>query len=112
MQTTSKLAALIAALALCAIAARAAEPADNWAKNCAACHGKDGAGHTKTGRMVKVKDMTDAQYQKTFTDEQAANQIKNGFKDATGKEKMKAFGDALSDAEIKALVGYVRSLQK
>ena len=108
MKTTSRFAALIAAL----VAARAAEPADNWVKNCAACHGKDGAGHTKAGRMKQVKDMTDPQYQKSFTDQQAASQIKNGFKDAAGKERMKAFSDALSDAEIQALVGYVRALRK
>ena len=112
MKMTSKLAALIAALALCAVAARAAEPAENWAKNCASCHGKDGAGHTKAGRMKQVKDMTDPAYQKGFTDEQAAKQIKEGFKDSAGKEKMKAFADVLSDDEVKALVGYVRSLQK
>jgi mono/diheme cytochrome c family protein len=56
--------------------------------------------------------MTNPAYQKTFTDEQAANQIKNGLKDASGKERMRAFGDKLSDDDIKVLVSYVRSLQK
>ena len=91
---------------------RAADVAQNWAKNCAACHGKDGAGHTKAGRMAGVKDMTDAQYQKTFSDEKAADQIRDGLKSPAGKEKMKAFGDVFSPAEIKDLVAYVRSLQK
>ena len=94
-----------------ATSAFSAEAKDNWTKNCAACHGPDGAGHTKAGRMAQVKNMTDPKYQATFTDEQAAKQIKEGFKDSTGKERMKAFGDTLSDDEIKALVGYVRSLQ-
>lgn len=92
--------------------ARATGAAENWKANCAACHGADGAGHTKAGRMAGVKDMTDAAYQKTFTDEQAMAQIKNGFKDAKGKQKMKAFGDKLNDEEIKALVAYVRGLSK
>jgi len=104
-------ACIAAALLLGASSALSAEAKDNWAKNCAACHGPDGAGHTKAGRMAQVKNMTDPKYQATFTDEQAAAQIKGGLKDATGKEKMKAFGDALSDAEIKALVDYVRSFQ-
>ena len=92
--------------------ARSADIPDAWSKNCASCHGPDGTGHTKAGRMAQVKDMTSADYQKTFTDDQAAKQIKEGFKDASGKERMKAFADKLSDDEVKALVAYVRSLTK
>lgn len=92
--------------------ARSAEIPENWSKNCASCHGPDGAGHTKAGRMAQVKDMTRADYQKTFTDEQAIKQIKEGYKDSSGKERMKAFADKLSDDEVKALVAYVRSLSK
>ena len=56
---------------------------------CHVCHGPDGAGHTKAGRMKGVKDLTDPKYQAGFTDEQAAARIKDGLKDAdTGKEKM------------------------
>jgi cytochrome c553 len=103
---------LAAVLTVGVTAAKSADIPDNWAKDCAACHGSDGAGHTKAGRMAQVKDMTNPAYQKTFTDEQAANQIKNGLKDASGKERMRAFGDKLSDDDIKVLVSYVRSLQK
>jgi cytochrome c553 len=110
MKTSPLLAA--AAFAALAAAAAAADAPANWTANCAACHGADGAGHTKAGRIARVKNMTDAAYQATFTDEQAANQIKNGFKDPTGKERMKAFGDTLAPDEINALVAYVRSLKK
>jgi cytochrome c553 len=103
---------VVAALAICCTAARSADVPATWTKNCASCHGSDGAGHTKAGRMAQVKDMTNAEFQKSFTDEQAAKQIKDGLKDSSGKEKMKAFGDKLSDDDIKALVSYVRSLQK
>jgi mono/diheme cytochrome c family protein len=92
--------------------ARSAGIPDTWSKNCASCHGPDGTGHTKAGRMAQVKDMTSADYQKTFTDDQATKQIKEGFKDASGKERMKAFADKLSDDEVKVLVAYVRSLSK
>ena len=111
MKSIRQFAAGAAFLALAAAAAHAAEASDNWTKNCAACHGPDGAGHTKAGRMAQVKNMTDAAYQKTFTDDQAAKQIKEGLTDATGKEKMKAFGDKFSDDEIKALVARVRSFK-
>ena len=103
---------IIAVLVAGGAVARAADAKDLWAKNCAACHGNDGAGHTKAGRMAQVKDMTDAKYQESFTDEQAAKQIKEGLKDASGKEKMKAFAEKLSDAEVTSLVGYVRAFKK
>ncbi len=112
MKSITKYAGLLSALVLCASVARAAESAELWTKNCASCHGKDGAGHTKAGHMKHVKDMTSAEYQKSFTDDQAAARIKEGYKGDNGEEKMKAFGSVLSDAEVKSLVGYVRSLQK
>ncbi len=111
MKTIPTSLSLVTVLLVGATAALADAP-DNWAKNCAACHGSDGGGHTKAGRMAQVKDMTKPDYQKGFTDEQAAKQIKEGLKDPSGKEKMRAFGDKFSDDDIKALVGYVRSLQK
>ncbi len=104
--------AATAAVLLFSAALAHADPSANWTQNCAACHGADGAGHTKAGRMAQVKNFTDAAYQKTFTDDQASQQIKNGLKDPTGKEKMKAFGDKFSDADIKGLVDYVRAFQK
>jgi len=36
----------------------------------------------------------------------------DGFKDASGKDKMKPFSGKLSDDEIKALVAYIRTLAK
>jgi len=91
--------------------ARAADVQENWNKNCASCHGKDGKGETKAGKKAEVKSLTDAKYQETFTDEQMYKQIKEGYKDKTGKEKMKPFVDKLSDDEIKALVKFVRALK-
>ncbi len=102
----------VALASLAALPLRAADAGESWAKNCASCHGKDGAGHTKAGKMLGAKDLTDAAYQKSFTDDQAFDAIKNGFKDASGKDKMKPFAAKLSDDEIKALVAYVRGLQK
>ena len=111
MSTISKFGALLL-LAGLGVATSRADLAENWTKNCASCHGKDGKGQTKAGRKADVKDLTDATYQASFTDEQMFKQIKEGLKDKNGKEKMKAFGDKFSDEEIKALVAFVRGLKK
>jgi mono/diheme cytochrome c family protein len=83
-------------------AAFAADGAALWAQNCASCHGKDGSGNTTMGKKLGVKDYSKSQ---SFSDAEAANVIKNG------KGKMKAYKQ-LSDADVKALVAYVRSLKK
>jgi len=82
----------------------------NWDKDCAMCHGKDGKGQTTIGRKLQIKDFTDPKAQASFTDADAAKAIKEGItKD--GQLKMKAFGDKLSDDEIKALIAHVRSFK-
>jgi cytochrome c6 len=103
---------LIAVVLAAAAVASAAETTENWSKNCASCHGKDGAGHTKAGRKLDVKDLTSAEIQKGFTDDEAFTSVKQGEKGKDGSEKMKPFADKLSDDEIKALVAYVRTLAK
>ena len=79
-----------------------ADGAALWAQNCVSCHGKDGSGNTTMGKKLGLKDYTKSQ---SFSDAEAANVIKNG------KGKMKAYKQ-LSDADVKALVAYVRSLKK
>ena len=103
---------LAATLALCAWSCPAADLQENWDKNCASCHGKDGKGETKAGKKADVKDLTDSKYQGSFSDEQMFKQIKEGMKDKNGKERMKPFGDKLTDEEIKALVAHVRAFKK
>ena len=107
-----RIACIAACLAIGAASLGAADVKENWEKQCASCHGKDGKGETKAGRKADVKNLTDATYQASFTDEQMFKQIKEGLKDKNGKEKMKAFGGTLSDDEIKALVAFVRGLKK
>ena len=105
--------ALISALFVATSAVvMAADVKENWEKNCASCHGKDGKGETKAGKKADVKDLTDGKYQESFTDEQVIKQIQEGMKDKNGKEKMKPFVDKLSADEIKALVAYVRAFKK
>jgi mono/diheme cytochrome c family protein len=90
----------------------AADVTENWTKNCASCHGKDGKGQTKAGKMAETKDLTDAAYQASFDDQKMQQQIKEGLKDKTGKERMKPFAGKLTDEEIKALGVYVRAFKK
>ncbi len=105
---------LVLFVAVCALgwtSANAADVKENWAKNCAKCHGEDGAGKTKMGEKLKVRDFADAKVQASLKDEKMAKAIKEGVKDGD-TTKMKAFGDVLSDDEIKALVAYVHTLKK
>lgn len=95
-----------------AISARAADAKELWTKNCAKCHGEDGKGKTKMGEKLGVKDYTDGKVQAELKDPEMAKAIKEGVKEKDGdKMKMKGFAD-LSDDEVKALVGYVRSFKK
>jgi mono/diheme cytochrome c family protein len=99
------------ALLIAGVSVRAADAKETWAKECAKCHGQDGAGKTKMGAKLGVKDYTDAKVQASFTDDQLAKAIKDGIKDGD-VTKMKAYGDMLSDAEIKGLVAYIRAFKK
>jgi mono/diheme cytochrome c family protein len=105
------LAAVIAASLVPSLSVvRAASVAENWTKHCASCHGKDGKADTKAGKKAGAKDLTDPKVQAEFDDAKGFSAIKDGVKDGS-KVKMKpAVG--LSDAEIKALVTYVRGLKK
>ena len=84
-------------------AAFGADASALWTQQCASCHGKDGSGNTMMGKKLGLKDYTKEQ---GFSDAEAGNVIRNG------KGKMKGYKDKLSDADVKALVAYVRSLKK
>lgn len=91
--------------------AAAADASANWNQHCAACHGKDGSGNTAMGKKLSVKDYRDPKVQAAFSDAEAERAIKEGVKTG-GKETMKPFGAKLSDADIKALVTYIRAFKK
>ena len=101
----------VALLIAGAVSVRAADAKENWEKNCTKCHGPDGKGKTKMGEKLGIKDYSDAKVQDAMKDADMAKAIKEGVKDGE-KTKMKAFGDTLSDDEIKALVKYVRDFKK
>jgi mono/diheme cytochrome c family protein len=78
--------------------------ADTYKAKCASCHGADGTAATPMGKAMKVvsfKDPTmvkasDAQFIASTTD---------------GKGKMPAYKGKLTDAQIKDLVSYIRTLK-
>jgi len=88
----------------------AAPASEIWTNQCAKCHGADGAGKTKVGQKLKLKDYSDAKVQADLKDEDITKAIKNGVTES-GKERMKAFSD-ISDADVTALVGYIRTFKK
>jgi cytochrome c553 len=78
-----------------------------WRASCASCHGRDGKGETRAGRRAGVKDLVDATYQESFSDEEAFKAVKFGMV-KNGTELMKPFKDELTDVEIHALIVHLR----
>ena len=79
--------------------------ADTYKSKCAMCHGADGLGETPAGKMMKTPSFKSPEAVKT-TDSEMIEVTKNG------KAKMAAFKDKLTDAQIKDVVAYIRTLQK
>ena len=96
----------VTALFVAAGIASAADNTELWNKECASCHSKDGTGNTVMGKKSGCEDYTDAKVQAKFTDAEGLAAIKDG------KGKMKSFKDKLTDEEIKALLGTIRSFKK
>ena len=97
-----------AGLLVSSLAFRAAVPADSgetvFKSNCVMCHGADGKGFA----ALKTPDFTSPKWQASITDKQMRTVIKEGKKGTA----MAALGDKLSDEQITAVIGYVRSLKK
>jgi len=101
----------LAITATALLSASAGDAKEMYDKGCAKCHGKEGKGDTKMGQKSGCKDYSDAKVQAEMKDEDAIKAIKEGVKDKDGKVLMKPAED-LSDADIKALVAYMRTFKK
>ena len=77
-----------------------------YARRCAICHAKDGAG-LPNWRAKGQPSLTNADWQKSHTDSQISETIKSG----KGKY-MPSFKQKLSDEEVGALVAYIRHFSK
>src|SRR4029077_16355269 len=76
---------------------------------CASCHGEDGRGSWRaTLFLIRPGDLAGAARIAGHTDQYLADIIKNGGA-PIGRPGMPAFGGALSDDDIRALVAYLRT---
>lgn len=86
--------------------ARAAETKPDVAlifkSKCAMCHAPDGKGFS----AIHTPDYTDPKWQASVKDKEIAETIRDGKKDTA----MKPFKGILKEAEIQAMVAYIRSL--
>ena len=104
-----KIIVLVTAFAFAAVlSAKAADGKQVYADQCAKCHGEDGKGKTKMGEKVGCKDYS----VEAIKDEAAFKSVKEGMKDKDGKTQMKAFGESLSDADIKAVIAHMKTFKK
>ena len=101
----------IAVMMVAAWSSRAEDAKATYDKDCAKCHGADGKGQTKMGQKLGCKDYTDAKVQEEMKDDAAFKAIKEGLKDADGKNLMRPM-KGLSDDDIKGLVAYMRTFKK
>ena len=97
-------AALVLSLA-CPVTMHAQTGAATYTSKCQMCHSADGSGSTPAGKAMKAIPFSSPDLIKA-SDAQLIASTKNG------KGKMPAFGAKLSDAEIKDVVAYIRTLQK
>ena len=79
--------------------------ADTYKAKCAMCHGADGMSNTPVGKAMKAPSFKDSAIVKA-SDAQLIAIIKSG------KNKMPAYAGKLTDAQIKAAVEHIRTLEK
>jgi len=72
--------------------------------NCQSCHGSSGTPSPGIAKMMGVKAASDPDIKKLSAEEEFSS-VKNG------KGKMKPFSGKLTDAQIKDVVTYFRSLK-
>ncbi len=79
------------------------EVTELYTTNCLACHGEDGKGDALRVALPTIPDFTNAAWQKTQTDADFRNRIRDGKDPA-----MPAFKDKLNPPQIQGLLAYVR----
>ncbi len=79
--------------------------ADTYKAKCAMCHGPDGTAAVPMGKMYKIPSFKDPAVVKD-SDATLIATTKDG------KGKMPAYNGKLTDAQIKEVVSYIRTLQK
>ena len=93
---------LVALMAASTMTTAFAQGADNYKAKCAMCHGADGLASGPAGKAMKVPPFTASK----LTEAEMIAETK------AGKGKMPAFAGKLTDAQIKDVVAYVKTLEK
>lgn len=105
MKNMFKLALLGSTATFMVTSAFAQTGADTYKAKCQMCHAADGTGNTPAGKAMKaVSFMSPDLVKKSDADLIAATE--------NGKGKMPAYKGKLSDAQIKDVIAYIRTLQK
>jgi cytochrome c553 len=82
-----------------------------WSDNCAKCHGDTGSADSKAAKMLKVRDITQAEVSGAFDRDRMIKSVTDGVpKPDSDKLAMKGYADKLSAEEIAALVDYMYKL--
>jgi mono/diheme cytochrome c family protein len=79
--------------------------ADTYKAKCAMCHGPDGTAAVPMGKMYKIPSFKDPDQVKA-TDSALEAITKDG------KGKMPSYNGKLTDAQIKDVITFIRTLQK
>ncbi len=105
---------LVMGSAALARAAGASAAKDNYSSLCASCHGASGRGDGPAGAALPAKptDFTDCAKIAKVSDDTLFNATKKGGAAVGLSPMMPAEGSALSDADIKDLVVYIRGFCK
>ena len=79
---------------------------------CVECHGRDGRGSWRAALfLLRPGNLADPKRMSSHTDRYLFDILKHGGS-PLGRPGMPAFGYHLSDADIEALVGYIRTLPR
>jgi cytochrome c6 len=95
--------AIMAASTMSAFAQNAG--ADTYKSKCQMCHGADGTGDTPAGKSMKSPSLSAPAIVKESNDDLIAVT-------KAGKGKMPGYAGKLTDAQIKDVVLYIRTLEK
>lgn len=96
---------ILLAASLAAPAFAQSTGAATYKSKCAMCHGPDGTAATPMGKMMKIP---------SFKSPAAVKASEASYIAITkdGKGKMPAYSGKLTDAQIKEVVSFIRTLQK
>ena len=98
--------ALVALLATAVAVPLFAQSGESTFKaKCAMCHGADGLATGPMGKMMNIPSVKSPDFKKLTESEMVADTT-------NGKAKMPAYKGKLTDAQIKEVVAYMRSLEK